>query len=561
MRLSLLKEFQNRAQEQARQKIEMVEPEDRRKYIEEKLYIRTKDKKVIPISFNPIQAMYWPEMSKRDIILKPRQLGFSTLTAARFFERVINEENVTAVIIAHDADSTQKMFQMVQLMYLNLSEDKKLKLNGGKGKPKVGNKKEFFFAGNNSRIYVGTAGTNTFGRSQTINYLLCSEVAFWPDPEEIMTGLMQAVPFEGEVVIESTANGMGNYYHQTYWDGKRGANNWKTHFYAWFQHPEYRLPMRENEVLELDADERELVEHYPIDHEQLKWRRWKISEMPQRIDRSKEDGFRQEYPSNELEAFLSSGMPVFDIKKVRARYEYLEKLYKVKPPLRGNFTYKYLNEKIVANTIKFVEDPRGVVTIYEAPEKKNPFVMGGDTAEGGLDYSAGQMLNNITGNQAAVWHGHEDTDLYAKQMYCFGKYYNYAVLAIEMNFDLHPVKELSRLGYRRQYKREVMDEITGEKQNKFGFHTTSVTRPVIIAELVTIIRESIHLINDLKTLDELLTFMRNKNGRPEAQNGKHDDLIMSLAIGHQARSQQRMLPYDDDDEMEEHVIAFGNTGY
>lgn len=559
--MSLLKDFHNRAQEQAKLQADDVEPEDRRAYIEKNMYIRTKDKKVINFLFNPIQALYWMEKTKRDIILKPRQLGFSTLKIAEFFERVINEKNVTAVIIAHDADSTQKMFQTVQLMYLNLPEEKKLQLNGGKGKPKVGNKKEFFFAGLNSRIYVGTAGTSTFGRSQTLNYVLCSEVAFWPNPEEIMTGLMQSVPMDGEVTIESTANGMGNYYHQTYWDGRKGGNNWKSHFYAWFQHPEYRLPIGEKEVLEYDADEKELIASYAVDDGQLKWRRWKISEMPQRPDRSKEDVFRQEYPSNELEAFLSTGLPVFDIKKVRARYEYLQKLYKEKPPIRGSFTYKYQNEKILANTIKFVEDPNGVVTIYENPERVTPFVMGGDTAEGGVDYSAGQMLNNISGNQAAVWHGHEDTDLYAKQMYCYGKYFNYAVLAIEMNFDLHPVKELSRLGYRRQYKREVMDEITGEKQNKFGFHTTSITRPVIIAELVTVVRESIHLINDLATLEEMMTFVRNKNGRPEAQTGKHDDLIMSLAIAHQARSQQRMTPYEDEEELEDHVIAFGNTGY
>jgi hypothetical protein len=557
----MLANIHNRIKEQAKVKNTPKWIRNPKEYIEDKLYIRTKDKQVIPLRFNPIQEMYWGEKSRRDIILKPRQLGFSTQTIARFFECVINEENVTAVIIAHDADSTQKMFQMVQLMYEWLPEAKKEQLNNGKNKPKYGNRKEYFFAGNNSRIYVGTAGSDKFGRSQTINYLLCSEVGFWPNPEELMTGLLQAVPFEGEIVIESTANGVGNYYHQTYEDGKKGKVNWKSHFYAWFQHPDYQLPLDPHEVVEYDADEKELVEKYTLTPEQVKWRRWKISEMPQTPDRSKEDMFRQEYPSNDLEAFLMTGTPVFDVKKVMARIELLEEHYKKNKPIRGNFTFNYRNEdKIIDSSIKFIPDPNGVVTIYEHPIPKTPYVLGGDTAEGGKDYSAGQFINNITGKQAAVWHGHSDTDLYAKQMYCVGKYYNYALLSVEVNFDLHPVKELERLGYRRQYRREVLDEISGKKQHKYGFHTNAQTRPVIIADLVTIVREHIDLIVDLGTLREMLYFVRNSVGKPEALQGKHDDLIMALAIAHKARGQQGMKLYEDYDEPE-YQTAFGRTGY
>lgn len=556
----MLAKIHDRIKEQAKVKNTPKWIRDPREYIQDKLYIRTKEKTVVNLLFNPIQAMYWMEQTKRDIILKPRQLGFSTLTIGRFFECVINEENVTAVIIAHDADSTQKMFQAVQLMYERLPEAKKEQLNNGKNKPKYGNRKEYFFAGNNSRIYVGTAGSDKFGRSQTINYLLCSEVAFWPNPEELMTGLLQAVPYDGEIVIESTANGMGNYYHQTYEDAKKGKNNWKSHFYAWFQHPDYKLSLMPGETLEYDDDEKELAEQYKLSPEQMKWRRWKISEMPQMPDKSKEDMFKQEYPANDLEAFLMTGAPVFDIKKVNARIEYLEEYYKQNKPVRGNFLYEYRNEKIIDGKIRFVADPNGVVTIYEHPQPKTPYVLGGDTAEGGQDYSAGQMLNNITGKQAAVWHGHSDTDLYAKQMYCLGKYYNYALLSIEMNFDLHPVKELERLGYRKQFKREVLDEISRKKQHKFGFQTTTVTRPVIIAELVTVVRENTGLIWDLSTLYEMISFVRNKMGKPEAMQGKHDDLIMALAIAFQARGQQSMRLQEVYEE-QEFEAAFGRTGY
>lgn len=136
----MLAKIHDRIKEQAKVKQADKWIRNPKEYIEDKLYIRTKDKQVIPLRFNPIQEMYWGEKSKRDIILKPRQLGFSTLTVGRFFECVINEENVTAVIIA-DADSTQKMFQMVQLMYEWLPEAKKEQLNNGKNKPKYGNRK------------------------------------------------------------------------------------------------------------------------------------------------------------------------------------------------------------------------------------------------------------------------------------------------------------------------------------------------------------------------------------------------------------------------------------
>lgn len=146
----------------------------------------------------------------------------------------------------------------------------------------------------------------------------------------------------------------------------------------------------------------------------------------------------------------------------------------------------------------------------------------------------------MTGNQAGVLHHQFDEDLYAKQMYCLGKYYNEALESIEVNYSTYPVKELQRLGYYRQYKREVIDEISMKKQHKYGFITSKVSRPVIIANLVEIVRENTELINDISTLEEMLTFVRNEKGKPEAQQGKHDDLIMSLAIAHYSRNQQSM---------------------
>lgn len=253
-----------------------------------------------------------------------------------------------------------------------------------------------------------------------------------------------------------------------------------------------------------------------------------------------------------------TGKTVFNAQIVQERIRYLRE--NPIPMKRGTFVYEYKHEQIVDSTIRFIEDEQGAVRIYEMPDKRMPYVNGGDIAEGGHDACVGQFLNNVTGRQAAVYHEQTDTDLYAKQMYCMGKYYNYALNAIESNFDLHPVKELQRLGYYRQFRREVIDEITQQRQDRFGFMTTRVTRPVIIAELVEIVRESIELINDIPTLEEMLTFARNELGKPEALDGAHDDRILALAIAYNARSQQSMSPIDDE-ERESEYVGRGRTGY
>jgi len=205
---------------------------------------------------------------------------------------------------------------------------------------------------------------------------------------------------------------------------------------------------------------------------------------------------------------------------------------------RGSFVYDYVNEHIIVSSIKFVPDENGPLTIYEEPQDGYPYVLGGDTAEGGFDYSIGQVRNNITWNQAAVWRGRMDTDLYTKQMFCLGHYYNKALIGIETNFDTHPHKELERLHYPKQYMRETIDKFTYSTQQKFGFVTTKITRPIIIASYVQLVREHIEVFNDIPTLEEMLVFVRDEKGKPQAQEGQHDDLIMADAICQEIRGQQ-----------------------
>ena len=228
------------------------------------------------------------------------------------------------------------------------------------------------------------------------------------------------------------------------------------------------------------------------------------------------------------------GKTVFNAKIVTER---LLQVQREKPIRTGTFVYKYENEKIVDDSIEFIDDENGPLRIYELPIEGYPYVLGADTAEGGIDYSTASVRNNISWVQAATWRGHTDTDLFAKQLYCLGKWYNRALIGVETNFDLHVTKELARLGYTNQYVRETLDKYTGETQKKFGFQSTKITRPIIISKLVTMVREHIETFNDLATLEEMLTFVRDENGRPSAQSGKHDDTIFADAIALEIRQQ------------------------
>lgn len=234
------------------------------------------------------------------------------------------------------------------------------------------------------------------------------------------------------------------------------------------------------------------------------------------------------------------GKTIFDAQKVNQRLSEIAPAVK-----RGYFVYDTYydpvhNEvRIKDDSIQWVEDGSGYISIYHDKVEGVPYVIGGDTAGEGSDYFVGQVLDNMTGRQVCTLRHRMDEDLYAKQMYCLGIYYNTALIAIEANFSSYPIKELERLGYPKQYVRTAEDTYTRKPKESFGFKTTAVTRPVIIAGLVEIVRESVELLNDPDTLGEMLTFVRNEKGRAEAEDGAHDDCVMSLAIAYYARGQQR----------------------
>jgi phage terminase large subunit len=226
------------------------------------------------------------------------------------------------------------------------------------------------------------------------------------------------------------------------------------------------------------------------------------------------------------------GKTVFDARAIQKRLETIPK-----PIKTGYFLYDYDGLKIT--NIKWVNDRDGYIKLYQLPNTPafTEYCIGGDTAGEGSDFFTGHVLDARTGEQVAVLKHQFDSDQYAKQMYCLGKYYKDALIGIEANFDSFPIMELQRLGYHKQYAREAQDTYTGKTEKRFGFKTTSLTRPTAIARLIAIVRDHCNLLNDKATLEELLTIVRNEKGRIEAPQGGHDDMMMGLAIAHQIREQ------------------------
>lgn len=208
-----------------------------------------------------------------------------------------------------------------------------------------------------------------------------------------------------------------------------------------------------------------------------------------------------------------------------------------KPIRRGRFAYRYDETAITDAAFTDAED--GETLVWEEPKAGHPYVIGADTAGEGSDWFVACVIDNSTGRLVAKYRTRTDEDLFAREVWCLGMWYNQALVGIEANFSTHPIKELSRMRYPRQFVRQVEDSLTHVVRESLGFKTDRLTRPVIIAELQGIMREHPELIDDEDCLNEMLTFARNSKGRPEAVEGAHDDCVMALAITYYVRQQQR----------------------
>lgn len=264
------------------------------------LWIRTKSDGLKPLRFNAAQR-YIHEQAEdqrrrtgrvRKIVLKGRQQGCSTYIEGRGYHFTTHRRGVRAFILTHESEATSNLFDMAQRYHDNAPVYVRPSTSAA-------NAKELIFDVLDSGYKVGTAGTKGTGRSQTIQFFHGSEVAYWPNAETHAAGVMQAIPDAPgtEVWLESTADGMGNYFHQQWVLAQRGESEFEPIFVPWFWQDEYR---KVDDVFSPTPDETELADQYGLDTYQLAWRRAKIAELGS-LDR-----FQQEYPNTPEEAFQAS---------------------------------------------------------------------------------------------------------------------------------------------------------------------------------------------------------------------------------------------------------------
>ena len=414
--------------------------------------------------------------SSRVIILKARQMGFSTAVTGYLYHKTITTPGTNTALIGYNSDLTAELLDKVKTFYRTTPASIRPKIQ-------YNSKYEISFPSIDSKILVLPSSENV-GRGYTLHNVLLTELAFWDKAEEKMLAIENAVPADGKIIIESTPNAIGNLYHRM-WMADNGYVKKK---YGWW---------------------------WGYTEEEIDIIRRRINNPMK---------FAQEYG---LE-FLSSGRPVFPpelIKRLRKGILKVGQTIKVE---------EIINEQkvITETTVRETEDG---VTIYFPARLDRNYIMGADVAEGvmGGDYSVFTIFDRETGDEVAFWQGYMSPDRFGNFLDKYGRIYNNALAVIEINnHGLTTVTALKNKQYPSLYFRPVvkMDTMGTKFSDRMGWKTTKVTKPLMIDDLREVLSDKSFKIHSEKTLDEMLTFVFNDDGNMETQSSFHDDCIMASAI-------------------------------
>ncbi|OMF98189.1 hypothetical protein [Paenibacillus sp. FSL R7-0337] len=493
------------------------------------LKIRTKEGELKPLELNTMQrkidaaieAQLAVGKPVRLIILKYRQGGASTYTEGRIFHDTSMNKLTNSLIVAHEDKASTNLFNMSKLFYDELpAELRPMK--------KASNARELIFEnptpnlvekqknpGLRSRIEIASANNMGAGRSATIHKLHASEVAFWRDAKTLMLGLMQAVPNTPNtmVILESTANGIGDYFYTEWQRAVRGESDFVPLFFAWFEEPGYEMDVPDN--FRPTEAELKLMKDYPeITHRKLVWRRWAIANNCG----GDEELFKQEYPSDDMEAFLVSGRPRFNVPVLR------DYLLQCTPGTRGNL-------EGMGDRVQFVPDDNGYLEVWKHPNRHLDYYIGADVAKGLItgDYSAAPVYNSKY-ELSALWHGHMEVDLYAEQLALLGRWYGQALIAVEENNHGLSVLNKLKLIYDNLYYRTDYDKLNDEEKKELGWWSSEQTKRLAVDNMARLLREKKLDIKSKLLISECLTYVRDAKGATNAQDGSYDDTVMASAI-------------------------------
>ena len=484
----------------------------------------------------------------RCIVLKARQIGMSTAIEAIIFALSMVFRDMRSLVLSHQRESAEALLGMTNRYWTTFIFHRYYT-------ERYVSKTHIAWT-NGSDIHIATANNKTTGRSKTIHALHASEVAFWDDPETMMTGLRSSMPTFGLTAIffESTANGVGNFFHRA-WNNaiKEEKNEFKTFFFPWHEHPEYTaafLPAHAQGMpLEHLDEEEEWLRSQGLTDGQLQWRRWAILNLCQ----NDIDKFHQEFPFSPHEAFVSTGRNVFPIKKLLQHYD-------PKNGQRGRLIK-------VGNKIQFHRDITGPLTIFAYPSEDKDwgvYLIGADpTHTTAGDYACAQVINRRTLEQVAVYRKKIDCISFAEDLENLGYYYNTATLAPEKTGPGYAtIGALQALNYPHVLQMTKIDSTRGFiSGDTLGWGTNRQTKHLAIANLVKDIMDPLEsageqtyglLIHDEITLTELRDYITTEDGQgyTNSDGNPHDDCVMALAIAVTCHELEPPVPaYDPGDRI------------
>lgn len=432
------------------------------------------------------------------IVLKWRQLWITTAACINNLDEVMMRSNLSTVITAHQQDKQREIFKKVEYAYNNFPNKVLLK-NGKtfyKRKTRLKNIKEIFFKKNNSGIQVSLDS-----RSWTFQRVHITELAFRHDAEEMMTGTIPAVPKHWEIVIETTANGIWNYFHDLRVENYKNPKwAWECLFLGWWLDEDYQMELEDGEVIELPPELQHLnnpmLDWTILTEEQKRWYYEQYKSLGKRCF--------QEYPCSPDEAFLNTGDPVFDLWTIKSYAKLPFTIDPIFPDLR----------------------------IYTKPDYEY-CTFGVDTSEWWVngDFSSIKVRDQDL-RLLASFYGRIPPDELCRVIDRLISLWYMGTLGIERNntgiATIAEAKNYER--YSLIFKEKTIDKTTNRMTQKIGWHTNAKTRPLLLTDYVALVRQWLlpNISEDLR--HEMFSFIFAENGRPEANKGNHDDGIMSDAI-------------------------------
>ncbi len=449
----------------------------------------------------------------RDIVIKPRQVGFSTIELARDLWLAMTRPGYQVLVVTHDAELKKSLFLTVRMFA------ESLKRRGLLPKTRYSTTTEIVFAESGSAVRIVEAGKTESsaqdkGRSGTVHRLHATEMAFWGQAETTWGAILPAVPDDGEIVIESTANGAGGLYYNLVQEAREGRGQFKFHFFPWYEQKRFKAPVfADFDPTPLDKWETKLRAAGCTD-QQISWWRFKYRS----VDVGPEKTLR-DYPVDPDSCFRVAGRQYFDPETIDDLMERVREPLETKPVMwQGRML--------------------GELKVFEPYDARLEYVAGGDVSEGiGSDASTCTVVERRTGRVAATfWSDCIEPGDFGIAMAVIGTMYGMAKLAPERNNHGHAA--LRAMEHEALYPR---GRIYSTDDDKLGWSTDVKTRPVMIDDLGAAIRAKLLSTPDRAMATECKTLIRNEKGKVEARDkgtssGCKDDRWISWCIAWQIRS-------------------------